>query len=50
MRRVNVEVAVGLFVLIGIAALAYLSIKLGKLEVLGNRGYTVTDAFASIGG
>ncbi|MBI3989528.1 MAG: outer membrane lipid asymmetry maintenance protein MlaD [candidate division NC10 bacterium] len=50
MGRLNLEVLVGLFVLIGIAALAYLSIKLGKLEVLGSRGYTVTAEFDSIGG
>jgi len=50
MGRLNLEVLVGLFVLIGIAALAYLSIKLGKLEVLGSSGYTVTAEFDSVGG
>lgn len=50
MGRLNIEVLVGLFVLIGIAALAYLSIKLGKLEVLGSSGYTVTAEFDSVGG
>lgn len=50
MRRLNVEAAVGLFVLIGIACLAYLSIKLGKLEVIGGSGYTIFAEFDSVGG
>jgi len=39
MKRVNMEMAVGLFLLVGIACLGYLSIRLGKLEIL--RGDTV---------
>jgi phospholipid/cholesterol/gamma-HCH transport system substrate-binding protein len=37
----GMEILVGVFVLIGIACLGYLAIRLGKLEVLGNRGYVV---------
>jgi phospholipid/cholesterol/gamma-HCH transport system substrate-binding protein len=44
------ETVVGLFVVVGVAALAYLAIKLGKLEVIGNRGYTVTAEFDSVAG
>src|SRR5262249_27087276 len=40
------EVIVGLFVLVGIACLGYLAIKLGKLEVLGNSGFTVYGDFS----
>ena len=50
MGRERVEVLVGIFVLAGAVALGYLSIKLGKLEVLGNRGYEVVAEFADIGG
>jgi phospholipid/cholesterol/gamma-HCH transport system substrate-binding protein len=44
------EVIVGLFVLVGIACLGYLAIKLGKLEVLGNSGYTVYADFPTVAG
>lgn len=50
MGREKTEVLVGIFVLVGIIALGYLSIKLGKLEVLGSRGYEVTAEFTDIGG
>ena len=47
-RRVNV--AVGLFLVLGILALGYLSIKLGRVSFLGNTGYPVTVEFPSVGG
>lgn len=50
MKRFGLEAAVGVFVLAGLLALGYLSIKLGKLEFLGNRGYTVSAAFPTVGG
>lgn len=50
MKRYNPEMAVGLFVLMGILALAYLSIKLGNVEILGSRDYTVFAEFDSISG
>jgi phospholipid/cholesterol/gamma-HCH transport system substrate-binding protein len=49
-RRFDVELAVGVFVLIGILALAYLTVKLGKLEVVGGGGYTVYAEFSNAGG
>ena len=50
MKKANIELAVGLFVLIGILSIGYLSVKLGKLEVMGGRGYTVYAEFAKAGG
>jgi len=50
MSRYNLEVSVGIFVLAGMLALGYLSIRLGKLEVLGSSGYEVTAEFSDIGG
>ena len=50
MGRRNVEVLVGVFVLAGLIALGYLSIKLGKLEVIGGGGYDVSAGFTDIGG
>lgn len=50
MRRSALELGVGVFVIIGVLALSYLSIKLGRVELLGGRGYLVTADFPSIGG
>ena len=47
-RRVNV--AVGLFLVVGFLALGYLSIKLGKVSFLGGGGYGVTVDFPGTGG
>jgi len=47
-RRVNV--AVGLFLVLGLLALGYLSIKLGRVSILGTSGYAVVVEFPSVGG
>ena len=44
------ETAVGLFVLIGLLCVAYLTIKLGKMEVLSNKDYELTANFDSVSG
>lgn len=44
------NIVVGVFVLIGLVCVAYLSIKLGRMEVLGESGYTVTARFSSVAG
>lgn len=49
-KKIDLELTVGIFVLIGIFALGYLSIKLGKLEVVGSAGYTLYAEFANAGG
>lgn len=50
MKKINVEMAVGMFVLIGIVCLGYLSVKLGRMEIVGKGGYTVYAEFESTGG
>ena len=50
MKRLTVETAVGLFVLLGIACLAWLSVKLGKLEIVGGDYVPVHAEFASVSG
>lgn len=50
MKRPIMETLVGLFVVVGMASLAYLSIKLGKLEVVATKGYTVLAEFDSVAG
>ncbi|GAB4488609.1 MAG: outer membrane lipid asymmetry maintenance protein MlaD [Thermodesulfovibrionales bacterium] len=49
-RRFNLEVAVGAFMVIGILALGYVSVRLGRLEVIGSKGYTVFAEFEKAGG
>ena len=44
------ELAVGLFLIVGIICLGYLSIKLGKMEVFGGEGYEIHAIFSDTGG
>lgn len=50
MKKFDLEVAVGLFIIAGILCLGYLSIKLGKIEIMGKKGYEVYGVFSNIGG
>lgn len=50
MERAKLELVVGVFVLVGLGCLAYLSIKLGKLEVIGGDNYVVEAEFTSASG
>jgi len=50
MERTRVHLAVGLFVVLGVLALAYLSIKLGRVSFLGGSGYVLNVDFPSVGG
>src|SRR5262249_49114757 len=50
MERTRVNAAVGVFLVLGILALGYLSIRLGKVSFLGGTGYLVTADFPSVGG
>jgi phospholipid/cholesterol/gamma-HCH transport system substrate-binding protein len=47
--KVNKELAAGFFLLIGIFSLAYISIKLGRLEVIADR-YSLYAEFEKAGG
>ena len=51
MNNTKLELIVGVFVLVGIAALAYLAVKLGKLEVIGGGNNVEIQAeFDSVAG
>jgi len=50
MKKFDLELAVGLFILAGIVCLGYLSIKLGKMEIVGERGYEIYGIFSNVGG
>jgi len=48
--RAGLELIVGVFMIIGILCLGYLSIKLGKVEVWGRPEYEVFAIFSDVGG
>jgi len=50
MERSRVNITVGIFLLLGIVALGYLSVKLGRVSFFGGRGYLVNVEFPSVGG
>ena len=50
MGKPKLELIVGVFVLIGIVCLGYLSVKLGKLELIGGNVYEVVAQFNTVSG
>jgi phospholipid/cholesterol/gamma-HCH transport system substrate-binding protein len=50
MRRFDVELSVGLFIIAGLICLGYLSIRLGKMEVMGGKSYEIYGLFSNTGG
>jgi len=50
MNMVKLELAVGVFMIIGILCLGYVSIKLGKMELIGGDYYTLSAGFDSVSG
>ncbi len=49
MRRANLELVVGIFVLLGLGCLAYLAVNLGKMEIYG-KGYQIFAVFDNVSG
>lgn len=50
MKRMNVEVGVGLFLVVGFVAFTYLAVRLGDLPWLQSPSYTVSASFTSVSG
>lgn len=50
MKRTSVELAVGTFVFISMLAVGYLTIKLGRMELLQGNYYLVTARFQNVAG
>ena len=50
MKKSNVELVVGIFIVIGIVCVGYLTIKLGNLELFSSNHYAVTADFQSVTG
>lgn len=50
MKRFNLEIAVGLFMVVGFICFAWLSIRLGDVSFFANRTYVVNARFGSVSG
>ncbi len=50
MKKYSKETSVGVFVLICLLCVGYLTVKLGKMEVLGDNTYTLFARFSSVAG
>jgi phospholipid/cholesterol/gamma-HCH transport system substrate-binding protein len=50
MKKSSVELGVGIFVLIGIICVGYLTVQLGKMELLGDDHYFLNARFHSVSG
>lgn len=50
MKNTKLELSVGIFVLLGLAALAYLTVKLGTGSLIGGNTYRIETRFANAGG
>jgi len=50
MKKFDLEFTVGIFIIAGVICLGYLSIKLGKMEVVGEKGYEVFAVFSNVAG
>lgn len=50
MKREHLEIAVGVFVLIGILSLGYLSFRLGRIDMFKTGYYTIYAEFDKVGG
>jgi len=50
MKKFNVEMAVGVFMVAGFLCFAYISIKLGDIDLFGQGTWSVTARFNSVSG
>lgn len=50
MNRLSIETAVGVFIIIGLACMAYLAVKLGDVNLFGSDQYVVNARFSNISG
>ena len=50
MRKVNLELIVGSFVLVAVACLVYLTVLVGRVDVLGGTEHELQAIFSNVGG
>ena len=49
-KRINLELVVGVFMIIGVLCLGYLSVTVAKVNLWGPSGYDVVAIFSDVGG
>lgn len=50
MKKYSNELSVGIFVFLGLLCIAYLTVRLGKMEIFSNEGYVLTASFDQVTG
>ena len=50
MKKYSIETAVGVFVVIGLICVGYMTVKLGKISLFGGVTYSLSARFASVAG
>ena len=50
MKKYTLETMVGIFVVLGLICMGYMTVKLGKLNILGNDTYPLIAKFTSVSG
>jgi phospholipid/cholesterol/gamma-HCH transport system substrate-binding protein len=50
MKKYSIETAVGVFVVVGLICVGYMTVKLGKVSLFGEETYPLTARFASVSG
>ncbi len=50
MKKASLELGVGIFVLIGLLCVGYLTIRLGQMELMGDEHYFLNARFLSVAG
>jgi phospholipid/cholesterol/gamma-HCH transport system substrate-binding protein len=50
MKKLNIEMAVGIFLVAGFFCFAYISVKLGDVNLFGDKKYQVSARFHSVSG
>ncbi|GBC62584.1 outer membrane lipid asymmetry maintenance prote in MlaD [Desulfonema ishimotonii] len=50
MNKASVEISVGIFIFIGLVCVSYLTIRLGKMEWIGDNYYVISARFQSVSG
>ena len=50
MKQLRLEAVVGLFVVVGLGCLAYLSVQMARVQLFGSNMYTLTAVFPTVSG
>lgn len=50
MRKINIETGVGIFIIVGMLCLGYLSVKLGDVNLFGTEQYVLRAHFTNVSG